>query len=94
LAIDYIWYLRLTPSQRDRFIRLANNRNNLNQNRVSRIRINNANTLDQIARISIPQITNNPLEQNFFNGVNFDDNNDLEYLILPAGCFSGSSSFA
>src|SRR5436190_69728 len=35
LAIDQIWNLRSTSSQRNQFISLANSSNNLNQNRVS-----------------------------------------------------------
>src|SRR5439155_1200631 len=94
LATDDIWNLRSTSSQRNRFINLANNANNINQSRVSRGRlINNNNTLVRIARIAMPQITNNPFENNFFNGTNFQDDNSLESLILPAGWFGSSSLF-
>jgi hypothetical protein len=59
---------------------------NINRNRVSLIRpINNFSTIDRIARITTPQITNNPIENDFFNGASFYDNNDFESLILPAG---------
>src|ERR1044072_6750449 len=68
LATDHIWNLRSTDFQRYRFINLANNTNNINQKRVPRIRrirrINNTNTntLDRIAQITTPQITNNSFE--------------------------------
>ncbi|RIA90343.1 hypothetical protein C1645_823475 [Glomus cerebriforme] len=92
LATDYIWNVRSSTSQRNRFTNLANNANNLSQNQVSRI--NNTNTLDRIARITTPQQTiNNSFESAFFNGTKFDDNNSFESLILPAGCSGPSSSF-
>lgn len=60
--------------------------NSVTQNRISRIRLKrNAHTIDQIARITTRQITNNPLENNFFNGTNFDENKGFESLILPTG---------
>ncbi|CAB4481380.1 unnamed protein product [Rhizophagus irregularis] len=69
----------------------ANNANNINRNRISRIRLtNNTNTLDRIARIIEPQITHNLFEQAFFNGTNFNDTNNFESLILPAGCLPSS----
>lgn len=64
------------------------NANNINRNRIPRIR--NTNTLDRIARIIVPQITHNPFEQTFFNGTNFNDTNNFESLILPAGCLPSS----
>src|SRR5581483_7443375 len=77
LATDYIWDELSTPSQRNRFINIANNLN----------RINNNDTLNQIARLTTPQVTNDPFENDFFNGTSFhDSNNSLDYLILPAGC--------
>jgi hypothetical protein len=78
------------------YINTANNVNNINtnRNRVSQIRpINNSCTIDRIARITTPQITNNPIENDFFNGTSFYDNNSFESLILPAGCSVTSSSF-
>jgi hypothetical protein len=53
--------------------------------------INNINIISRISQMPIPQITNNPFENDFFNGTNFQETNGLESLILPAGC--GSSSF-
>ena len=89
LAIEEIWNLRITPSQKNQFINLANNANIINQSRVSRTHlINNTSTIDQIVRIA----TNNPFENDFFNGVKNFDSNSLEFSILPAGCF-GSYSF-
>lgn len=87
LATTYVWRRRLTSTQRDRFKNLANNANHIRFT-------NNLSTIDQIAQLTTPQITNNPLENDFFNGVeNFCDNdNSLETLILPAGCL-GSSTF-
>jgi hypothetical protein len=94
LATNDIWNLRSTSFQRNKFKRLANDANNINQNRVSQIRLTNTNTIDQIVRLTVPQITSDPFENNFFNGVkDFDDgNNSFESLVLPAGCL-GSSSF-
>ncbi|CAB4428430.1 unnamed protein product [Rhizophagus irregularis] len=79
-----------------RFINVANNTNNvnINRNRVAQIRpINNSNTIDRIALINTPQITNNSIENDFFNGTSFYDNNSFESLILPAGCSTTSSLF-
>ncbi|GBB85307.1 hypothetical protein RclHR1_11870008 [Rhizophagus clarus] len=85
LAMNIIWQY-LPSFQRNQFIRLANNVNNINQNRVLRIRpIDNTATLDRIARINNRQITNNYFEQSFFDGTNFNDDRSLESLILPAG---------
>ncbi|CAG8569614.1 9482_t:CDS:2 [Funneliformis caledonium] len=91
LATDHIWNLTSTISQRVRF---TNQANYMNQNRVSRVRSNNPSTLDLIAKITLPQVSNNPFEQNFFNGTtNFDDNNP-EHSILHVGSFGISTSFA
>ncbi|CAB4428387.1 unnamed protein product [Rhizophagus irregularis] len=79
-----------------RLINVANNINNvnINRNRVAQIRpINNSNTIDRIVRITTPQITNNSIEYDFFNGTSFHDNNSFESLILPAGCSATSSLF-
>ncbi|CAG8499695.1 20488_t:CDS:2 [Rhizophagus irregularis] len=78
-----------------RFVNMTNNVNNIdtNQNRVAQIRpINNSTTIDRIARMTTPQITNNPIENDFFNGTSFYDNNNFESLILPTGCSVSSSS--
>ncbi|PKY53213.1 hypothetical protein RhiirA4_471298 [Rhizophagus irregularis] len=86
LATDYIWNSHSTPSQRYQFTNLANNANNINQNRASRVRwIDNTSTLVNIIQINNTQITNNTFENDFFNGTRFDDNNTFESLILPAG---------
>jgi hypothetical protein len=76
LATNIIWNFRLTTSQKDHFTILANNI------RVSRI--NNTDIINRILQMT-PQVTNNPFEDNFFNGVNFDDTNNMESLIYPAG---------
>ncbi|CAB4390965.1 hypothetical protein RhiirA5_497431 [Rhizophagus irregularis] len=88
LATTYVWRRRLTSTQRNRFINLANNANNIRFT-------NNLSTIDQIARLATPQITDNPLDDDFFNGAgNFcNNNNSLDSLILPAGCLGSSSSF-
>ena len=74
---------------------ITNNANNNKTQRRIRL-VNNADTIDRIARIITPQDTKNRYEDHFFNGVkDFNDNGDngnLESLILPAG-FSGTSSF-
>jgi hypothetical protein len=59
--------------------------NGANPIRTSQNRsINNAETIDRIARIIVPQITNNPLENDFFNGANFHENGSFGSLILSA----------
>ncbi|CAG8515990.1 7918_t:CDS:2 [Funneliformis mosseae] len=71
-----------------------NNDNDKSQNEISQNRsINNTNTLERIARLTT-QITNKPFENNLFNGTNFNNlnnNNNVESLILPSGCFETSS---
>ncbi|RIA95196.1 hypothetical protein C1645_817041 [Glomus cerebriforme] len=77
-------------------INMTHNTNNINQNHVSvvlQIRfLNNSNTINLISRITTHQISDNSLENDFFNGTNFDNNNNFESLILPAGS-SPTSSF-
>ncbi|RIA87881.1 hypothetical protein C1645_827155 [Glomus cerebriforme] len=82
-ATDYIWDIHSTPSQRNEFNILAVNSNNIsrinqNQNRS----INNTDTIDRIARINLPQITNNnPFGNCLFNGTSFyENNNNPEYF--------------
>ncbi|CAG8627218.1 3422_t:CDS:1 [Funneliformis mosseae] len=88
LAVDTIWNLRLTPYQRGRFIILATSANIINQFTVSRTRlIHNPNT-----QITTHRDTNE-LEQSIFNGINFNDDDSFDSLILPAGSFSGPSPF-
>ena len=85
-ATDRIWRLICTSYQRQQFERLANNANIINQN----IRQVIDDTLGRISQINVQQVTNNPLFDNFYNGTsNFSDNNndDIESLILPAGCY-------
>ncbi|GBB86875.1 hypothetical protein RclHR1_01330029 [Rhizophagus clarus] len=50
----------------------------------------NSETIKIVTQLIIPQITNNPQENTFFNGTEFHDKNDIESLILPAG-WSGST---
>jgi len=76
LATNKIWNKRSTSSQRNQFISLASNANNINQ----------------IVRLTVPQITDDPFKNIFFNGVNFDHgNNNFESLFLPAGCLNSFS---
>ncbi|RGB25824.1 hypothetical protein C1646_771238 [Rhizophagus diaphanus] len=85
LTTNFIWN-DLSPSRRNHFNRLANNANNINGNRMLRINsIDNTDTLNRIAQITYQQITNNYLEQSFYNGTNFNDNNSFESSILPSG---------
>jgi hypothetical protein len=90
LATNKIWSLKFTRSQRQQFINLANNANNINQNMTR----NNTN-LNRIVQINIPQIINNQFEDNFFNGTNFvnDNNKDVESLIFPAGSSRNLGSY-
>src|SRR4051794_1999602 len=58
LATDKIWNLHLTSSQRNQFISLANDANNINK----RIDFINDDTIERITRIPTQQITNNNFE--------------------------------
>ena len=98
LATNYIWSSRLTPFQKNQFINLAkdaNSANDINQDReisrIRRINVNNTETIDRIARIATPQVTDNPFENNFFNGTSFHGSDSFESLILPAGTFISTS---
>jgi hypothetical protein len=53
------------------------NANDINNEIPIHASINNADTIDRIARIIVPQITNNPFENDFFNGTRFQENNTL-----------------
>jgi hypothetical protein len=77
---------RARESSRLNIMNIANNANNRNQIR-RRIRlINNNATIARIARITTPQITSNPFENDLFNGSSFHYNDySLESLILPTG---------
>ncbi|CAB4483419.1 hypothetical protein RhiirA5_423844 [Rhizophagus irregularis] len=83
LATSKIWSLRTSRSQRQQFINLANDANNINQNMMTE---NNAN-INRISQINNSQKVKNQFEDNFFNGTKFDNNNnrDLESLIFPIG---------
>jgi hypothetical protein len=72
-----------------RFTNIVNDANN--QSRIHLV--NNANTIDRIARIITPQVTKNRFENNFFNGTNFHDSDNLKSLILPTEVL-GSSLFS
>ena len=72
---DKIWDSHLEPFQRKKFNNFADNIN----------KIRNYDTIDLIVRINIPQITNNPLENDFFNGTKFHEDKSFESLILPNG---------
>ncbi|RIA98057.1 hypothetical protein C1645_813288 [Glomus cerebriforme] len=67
LSTEYIWNFYLSDSQRDRFISLANNVNDINRH-VSMI--NNTDTINRIFRLD-QQKSNNPFVENFFNGTPF-----------------------
>lgn len=82
-ATKFIWNLKLSVSQRNQFIALANNANDIND-RVKLV--NNNDTVNRIIQIDSPQETNNLFELNFFNGTKFNDDNDnFNYLTLPLG---------
>ncbi|CAI2163942.1 6635_t:CDS:1 [Funneliformis geosporum] len=94
LAMDHIWNIHSTSSQRSQFINLASDANDLNRNHVSRGHcINTPNTLELISRLPVPQISNDIFEQNLFNGAVFCDGNNFESLLSPSECFLESSSF-
>lgn len=59
----------------------VNNANNKNNARL----IDNSDTINRIARLTTPQITNNSFGNNLFNGTSFNDDNSFASLILPAG---------
>ncbi|RIA83305.1 hypothetical protein C1645_786709 [Glomus cerebriforme] len=54
-----------------------------------------AETINRISNLPMPQLTNNILVDNFYNGTNFVGNNDynsnIESLLLPSGSFSPTS---
>ncbi|PKC71022.1 hypothetical protein RhiirA1_454048 [Rhizophagus irregularis] len=70
-----IWNSKLTISQKKLLTRFADN---VNKNR-------NSNTIELIARINMPQITNSEFDYLFFNGTSFHDDKSLESSILPLG---------
>lgn len=78
---------RTREGSRFDIMNIANNANNKNQTRRRICLINNSATIDRIVRITTPQITSNPLENDFFNGASFHCDDSLESLILP-GFFS------
>ncbi|RIA98059.1 hypothetical protein C1645_801448 [Glomus cerebriforme] len=89
----YIWYSYIKSSQKEEFKTLASKANEINYNK----RQINADNLDRICRINTPQITNDPIMDNFFQGTNnfYDDddhNNNFESSILPSGSGYGTSS--
>ncbi|GBB87510.1 hypothetical protein RclHR1_00140014 [Rhizophagus clarus] len=91
LATNKIWNLKTTRSQRQQFVNLANNANNINHNMMR-----HNETLNRIAQINVPQVTNNQFGDNFFNGTNFNNdsnNQDIQSLILPAGSLRNFESF-
>ncbi|GBB86971.1 hypothetical protein RclHR1_13410007 [Rhizophagus clarus] len=73
-ATNEIWE-RLTTPQKNSLDKLANNINKLR----------NSDTLDLISRINTPQIANTDEENSFYNGINFSNNENFEFLILPLG---------
>ncbi|RIA83310.1 hypothetical protein C1645_834030 [Glomus cerebriforme] len=75
IATDNIWNSRLTTSEKN----YSNRANN----------INNTDTIDRITRITTRQITNNPLEDDFFNGSNCHEWNNLDSsnLLEPSSLF-------
>src|SRR3954451_21051898 len=75
LATNRIWRLRCTRFQRQQFTSLANDSNSINQN----LRRVIDDTLNRIAQMNIPQVSNNSLENNFYNGTKF-----IEILPLSA----------
>ncbi|PKK70640.1 hypothetical protein RhiirC2_779440 [Rhizophagus irregularis] len=58
---------------------------NQNQNQNRNSQIINSNTIDRIARITTPQITDNLFANDLFNGTNFHNDSNPESLILPSG---------
>jgi hypothetical protein len=81
-ATNVIWDSRLTPSQKSQFIRLADNINS------------NADSINRMSQIDIPQITRSSFEYNFFNGTNLyeDESLNLQSLISPCSCLGSSLS--
>jgi hypothetical protein len=78
---DKVWNSEQMRPKREVFESLAKDANIINKN----IKLVIDDTLSRISQINIPQVTNNPLFDDFYNGVNFsnNDNNDLESLIFP-----------
>ena len=70
-AINYIWNT-MDPSLQQKFIKLANEVNRINSNKIQ---INNYN-LDRIVCLDVKQeTTRNSLQDNFFNGFVFNGRN-------------------
>jgi hypothetical protein len=68
-ATNQIWNLKFTPSQRCQFKTLAND----------------ADTLYRIAQINTPRVADNPLVNEFYNGMDSrDDGDDIEISLQPA----------
>ncbi|CAG8436671.1 16509_t:CDS:1 [Funneliformis caledonium] len=68
-ATESIWNLRLTSIQRDGFESLANEANNIIQNRA---RSNADDDMsNMMMRISTPQVTNHPFGNCIYNGIDF-----------------------
>ena len=92
LTVNHVWNSCLTPFQRDQFTTLADSANDINQN-MARVNDENLNRIIQIGH----QVTNNPFENNFFNGTDFQDDDknidNIYSLILPAGTGSTGSTF-
>ncbi|RIA78645.1 hypothetical protein C1645_795548 [Glomus cerebriforme] len=81
----YIWSLYLTPSQKEEFEDLANKANDINL-KIMQI---NSDNINRISRLT-PQVTDDPIMSNFYNGADFQVDGGFESL-FPAG--HGSTSF-
>ncbi|CAI2163298.1 6920_t:CDS:1 [Funneliformis geosporum] len=83
-ATKFVWDSKLTHPQRQEFENLAKNANMINRN----IRQSIEDTHNRVSQMDSPQVGNNPLENDFYNGTKFG-NNGFEFL-LPIGSLGNS----
>ncbi|CAG8663584.1 24_t:CDS:1 [Funneliformis mosseae] len=68
LTTNHVWNFS-TAHQREQFTMLANDINNINRNRV--LLLSNAETVNRMFQITIPQATSSEFDNAFFNGSSF-----------------------
>lgn len=76
LATKKIW-LRSTHFQRQKFIDLSREINRIIDRNRRQVTDVNADTLNRITQIGAQEVTNTPFENDFYNGVQFDQVNLL-----------------
>jgi len=93
-SVNELWYFHLTPAQRDQFIDLARRANDINETYFPpRVRLNNSEIIDRIARITTIQITEDSSNNNFYNGTTFSERSNFETLLPTGWSFDPSSLY-